>query len=280
MAEPDKSADPMKMKMELKRLAREEKMRKKQLKREEKMRKKQKKQRKKEEKLRAKLAAKGISVPDKLEAKTRKPTTTMDAAVEKLPEAEIISAEADVWTPKSARKMDEIQKRIDRMDHKSVKTLRERYKERYGEDLEVPDIYETRPSIEVETAEETGELDQSIPEPITSTTSTGDELKVSTSAAKAKELKRAKKKKERVKVDRPLRLLDYRTPWYLRDKFGASSGSGKRAVLLIVDILLNIILTIILIKIIATIVYVIKDRRDEKMIQDLQGESAKPQPTS
>jgi len=280
MANPTSSDDPRMLKKELKRLEREAKLRKKQLKRERKMQKLERKKAKKEALLRAKLAAKGVKVPPKTETKPSEgPAKAMELAESKLPEAEIIS-DADVWTPKSAKKMDEIQKLIDRMDHKSVKSLRERYKTRYGEDLEVPDAYEVKPSIEVETAEETGELAPLIttsatttaPEPSTESTTTGGGFF-------SRKLKADKPVKEKTqKVPRTLRFLDYRTPLYLREKYGAMGGGGKRVVLIIIDIILNIFLFPI--KIFTTIIYIIKDRREQKLLTAMENESAQPQPTS
>ena len=174
--------------------------------------------------------------------------------------------------------MDEIQKMIDRMDRGSVKTLSDRYKQRYGEDLEVPDAYEVKASLEVETAEEAGEL-----EPVSITPITTQEETKATTTEKSKGFSLGKPKKEKqkkAKIDRPLRFLDYRTPWYLRDKLAPEGGKGKRAVLFIIDLILNILLFIILIKIIFTIIYIIKDRRLEKQLSALEQESAQPQPTS
>ena len=280
MANPTSSDDPRMLKKELKRLEREAKLQKKQLKRERKMQKRERKKAKKEALLRAKLAAKGVKVPPKTETKpSAGPAKAMELAESKLPEAEIIS-DADVWTPKSAKKMDEIQKLIDRMDHRSVKSLRERYKVRYGEDLEVPDAYEVKPSIEVETAEETGELAPLIAtSEVTSTPEPSTESKTTGGGFFSRTPKADKPVKEKTqKVPRTLRFLDYRTPLYLREKYGATGGGGKRAVLIIVDIILNIFLFPI--KIFTTIIYVIKDRREQKLLTAMENESAQPQPTS
>ncbi len=283
------TTDPMRMKMELKRAKQEEKMKKKQQKREKKMLKAEKKRQKKEEKLRAKLAARGIKLPPKAEKKvdSAAPSTSISTSKsaisegEQIAEAEIIRP-ADVWEPKSAKKIDDIQKHIDRMDQKSVKSLKERYKDRYGEDLDVPDIYNINKTIAVESAEETGELEK-----LTGETTTTPSSGVG-SGADAKEKSRfgfggkAKKteKKEKVKIDRPLRFLDYRTPLYLRDKYGTDAGGGKRAGLTLVDIIHNIIFTIIIVKIITTIVYVVKDNRERKFIESMQEQSAQPQTTT
>jgi len=278
MPESNKIDDPKMLKKELKKLSHEAKMRKKQLKRERKMRKLQMKKAKKEAVLRKKLAAKGVKIPPKSE--TKKPEKASEMAESKLPEAEIIS-DADVWTPKSARKLDEIQKMIDRMDHSGVKSLKERYKIRYGEDLEIPDIYETKVSLEVETAEEIGELES----PLISSTSAeiSEQSETAKSAKRTGIFGKTKKadKTTKIKIEkssRPLRFLDYRTPWYLRDKMGATGGGGKRAVLLIIDLILNIILSPI--KIITTIIYIFKDRRKEKLTSTTDKDSVKPQPTS
>ena len=278
MPESNKIDDPKMLKKELKKLSHEAKMRKKQLKRERKMRKLQMKKAKKEAVLRKKLAAKGVKIPPKSE--TKKPEKASEMAESKLPEAEIIS-DADVWTPKSARKLDEIQKMIDRMDHSGVKSLKERYKIRYGEDLEIPDIYETKVSLEVETAEEIGELESPL---ISSTSAEISEQSETAKSAKRTGIFGKTKKADKTakikieKISRPLRFIDYRTPCYLRDKMGATGGGGKRAVLLIIDLILNIILSPI--KIITTIIYIFKDRRKEKLTSTTDKDSVKPQPTS
>ena len=290
------STDPRELKRELKRVKFEEKKRKKELKREKKKKKLELKRKRKEAKLRAKLARRGIKLPPKAEDKLPeegarpgvKPGAGAGAVVgaapragAEIPEAEIIS-EADKWSPKSARKLDEIQKMIDRMDHTSVKTLRQRYREKYGENLEVPDIYEPKSSIEVETAEETGELEPTllaIPE--SSSTGAADKQTWTTPASMDKFGAGQKISAEKkVKVDRPLRFLDYRTPFYLRDKFAAEGGKGKRAALFIIDIILNILLAIVIVKIITTIIYIYKDRKLEKDLQALSQESPQPQPSS
>ncbi len=286
MAGSQESINPLELKMQLKQAAREEKMRKKQAKREAKMRKLEVKRRRKEEKLRAKLAAKGIKLPPKKEEEI-KPTGI--SGEEKLPEAEIITGEADVWTPRSARNLDEIQKRIDRMDKRHITSLKERYKSRYGEDLEVPDIYNVESTIEIETAEKAGEIEKVETDTkgldTTPMTSKPDEKKrgLGLFGSKVPSTEKDKEKEkdvEKIKTERPLRLLDYRTPFYLRDKYAVDAGSGKRTGLLIIDIILNILLTIFIIKIITTIIYVIKDRREEKIIKSLSDQSTKPQPST
>jgi hypothetical protein len=274
MATQNKPVDERALKKELKRLEKETKNRKKQMKRERKMKKLELKKRKKEALLSAKLGAKGDRVPAKVKGKPGEVAVKIpEGDGEKLPEAEIV-ADADVWTPKSAKKLDEIQKLIDRMDHDGVKSLKDRYKEKYGEDIEIPDAYEAKSSFEVETAEEAGELEKVPTESKLVAPAKKEKGKLSLLSKKKKE------KKEKMKVDRPLRLLDIRTPFYLRDKFGADSGGGKRAILLIIDIILNILLIILVIKIITTIIYILKDRKQAKLQAAMDDQGATPQPTS
>ena len=284
MAQQDKPTDIRALKMQIRRQKREAKLRKKQLKRERKMKKLELKRKRKEARLRAVLARQGIkSPPPKTEAKEKAEpekteVTASEADTSKIPEAEIIS-EADKWKPKSARKLDEIQKMIDRMDRDGIKSMRERYKQRYGEDLEVPDIYETKASFDVETAEEIGEL-----EPVTGTSSTSMAMDTTETKAiedKRKADKKAKAaKKKKIKIDRPQRFFDFRTPWYLKNKLGANRGKAVRGFLLIFDIFFNILFFILIIKILTTIIYIIIDRRHRKDLELLEQESAQPQATS
>lgn len=263
-----KSSDDLK---ELKRLEMEAKNKERQQKIEKRKKKAEARQRKKFEKLRKKYAKKGIKLPDQPIKKEPKTEPKAEIIAKDIPEAEVITA-ADVWTPQSARQIDDIQKRIDRMDQKSIQSLKERYKSRYGEDLEVPDIYETKPSIEVETAEKTGELTK----PIQDTKSTV--------FAKDKKTKKPlfggkdKKKKEKVKFDRPMRFLDYRSFFYLKNTKAADSGGGKKAIFGLLDIILNIVLFFI--KIPATIYYIIADRREQKMMEAMGDQAAQPNPSS
>jgi len=263
-----KSSDEL---MELKRLEMEAKNKERQQKIEKRKKKMEDRQRKKFEKLRKKYAKKGIKLPE--HSLKREPKTEPKAEIiaKDIPEAEVITA-ADVWTPQSARQIDDIQKRIDRMDQKSIHSLKERYKSRYGEDLEVPDIYETKPSIEVETAEKTGELTS----PVKDTKGT--------MFAKDKKTKKPlfggkdKKKKEKVKFDRPMRFLDYRSFFYLKNTKATDGGGGKKAIFALIDIILNILLFII--KFPATIYYVIADRRERKMMEAMSESAAQPNPSS
>jgi hypothetical protein len=295
--------------MKLKQMEKERKMKEKEMKRQAKMKKREEKQRKKLEKRRIKLAKKGII----LQEPSTSPDATKPAASAavapgkttplpeaKLPEAEIITAEADVWTPKSARNINEIQKRIDRMDRSKIGSIKERYKERYGEDLEVPDAYNVKSSIDVETAERTGELEVSgtgSADPGTSAAGLGVDAKEepkkrglifgrSGSKEKDKGLGLgAAKKKDKVKIDRPARFLDLRKPLFLKSKFtNEESGGGKKAVFALLDVIILIIclivFPIIIIRIIGTIYYIRRDKQDQEIMESMKEESGTAQPTT
>jgi hypothetical protein len=155
------------------------------------------------------------------------------------------------------------------MDKTGVKSLRERYNEKYGEDLEIPDIYDTSPSLEVETAEQAGELEPA---------STGKDstLKVTpTKESKPKKSffgKSAKTQKpEKIakpKVQRTQRLFDLRTPLYFKNTKG-------RIFWIIIDLILFIPLFIP--RIFGMIYYIRKDRREAEY-DELYDDSMQIQP--
>jgi hypothetical protein len=274
-----------KQEMEYKRIEREMKNKELEIKQKEKMKKRFDKQHKRWEKLKKKYEKKGWPVPPepKFEMEPEKPTPKTTPAKDiNLPEAEIITAEADVWTPKSARNLDEIQKRIDRMDKKHIKNLRDRYKERYGEDLEVPDIYNVSSSIEVETAEESGELEK-VESPTTESVSKGlfGQPRTEKTGLRFGRKERAEKVKVKTMGDRPIRFFDFRTPLFFLKKFSnEESGGGKKAILAIVDIIVIILLfPITILRILITPYYMRKDRKEAELNQELSDQSSSAQPT-
>jgi hypothetical protein len=293
--------------MKLKQIEKERTMKEKELKRQAKLKKREEKQRKKLEKRRIKLAKKGIILQEpSASPDAKKPSISAAAAAgtstpppeAKLPEAEIITAEADVWTPKSARNINEIQKRIDRMDHNKISSIKERYKERYGEDLEVPDAYNVKSSIDVETAERTGEL-EGLDKDSTGLSTTSSEADTKGEAIKrglgfglagrkdkGLGLGRGKdKRKDKVKIDYPARFLDLRKPLYLKSKFtNEESGGGKKAIFGLLDVIILIIsiiiFPIIIIRIIGTFIYIRRDKQDQEIIESMKDESGSAQPTT
>lgn len=281
--------------MRLKQLEKERKMKERDFKRQEKMRKHEQKRLKQLEKRRIKLAKKGIILPE-LKPEPEKVTPAVGRAApapeERLPEAEVITAEADVWTPRSARNIDEIQKRIDRMDKKMLSSLKERYKTKYGEDLEIPDAYNVETTIDIETAERLGELEAV--EKVSKDTAAASTNQISEGKSEKKGFglgfgkkgqKTKDKSKEKVKLDTPVRFLDLRKPMYLYSKLTTpESGMGKKIILGLLDVIILLIcfisVILILIRIIGTIVYIRRDRQDQELLASMRDESLKPQPSA
>ena len=218
------------------------------------------------------------------------PTTrTLPAPEETLTEAEVISAEADVWTPRSARNIDEIEKRVDRMDRDRIHSLKERYKERYGEDLEIPDAYNVESTLDVDTAEQTGELEpieKKLEDSKEPTLKTKEESKGLGLGVFGKKDKKKDKTKQKVKIDRPVRFLDLRKPLYLVSKFTTKdSGIGRKIFLGILDIIILLFCIIILfipmfIRIIGTIYYIRRDKLDQELFESMPENGSQPQPAT
>ncbi len=228
-----------------------------QLKMEEKKRKRDAKLAKKLDRQEAKKAKKSATLKAKVEAGKIKlpPESTKKPGAAEPPEAEIIETTPKEWAPVSSKSMDEKRARIDRLSAEGVKSLKMRFREKYGEELEVPDMYEKSYDLDLgEPSDVPG---------VASEPSEPGELK----AAEPGEKKRwgAKASKPKPKGDRPLRFFDLRHPLFFKDKFtNEESGGGKKAMMLIVDILMYIIFPILILRIITTIIYVIKDGRAAK----------------
>jgi len=69
--------------------------------------------------------------------------------VEEVKEAKVIVAKRD-YSRRSVYSIDEIEKKIDRLDSERVSRLRDRYKQKYGEDLYVPDLHSDKVRDELE----------------------------------------------------------------------------------------------------------------------------------
>jgi hypothetical protein len=274
-----------KQEMEYKRIEREMRNKERERKQNAKLKKRLEKQHKKWEKQKKKYEKKGLPVPPepKLEMEPEKPTEPTTQPKIDLPEAEIITAEADVWTPQSARNLDEIQKRIDRMDKKHIRSLTERYKDRFGEDLEVPDIYNVSSSIDVDTAEATGEI-ESVESSTSITTSESKGLSTASKPEKsAFGFGRREPKEKKAKgptTERQVRFFDFRTPLYLLKKFtDEDSGGGKKAIIAIFDIFLILVFPLTILRIITTPIYMRRDSKEARLNQELNEQSSSAQPS-
>ena len=70
-------------------------------------------------------------------------------SVEEVKEAKVIATRKD-YSRQSVYSINDIEKRIDRLDSERVSRLRDRYKEKYGEDLYVPDLHSDKVRDELE----------------------------------------------------------------------------------------------------------------------------------
>jgi hypothetical protein len=240
------------LKAKLKQLKLEEKKRKREAKLEKKKQKKLEKQKKKEATLKAKVDAGKLKLPSEpTKAKGTEP-----------PEAEIIEPTAIEWKPKSSITIDEKRKRIDRLSADGVKSLKVRFREKYGEELEVPDMYEKTYEYNIGEPEEPSLPESMADEP--------EEIKVSELGGEKKEFG-APKAKPKPTGPRPLRFFDLRHPLFFKDKFtNEESKGGKKALMLILDLLMYLIFPILILRIITTIIYVIKDNRAAKQAEPAQ----------
>jgi hypothetical protein len=225
--------DEIELKAKLKQIKLEEKRRKQEAKLEKKQQKKLEKQKKKEANLKAKVEAGKLKLP----AEPGKGKGTEP------PEAEIIES-AQEWEPVSAISIDEKRKRIDRLSAEGVKSLKQRFREKYGEE---------EPSLPGGPPDEPEEI--KVTEP-------GEKKGFFGRGEKAKAKPKAKPKPT---GPRPLRFFDLRRPLYLKERFtNEESGGGKKILLLLLDIGLILVIPLLIIRIITTIIYVIKDGRAAK----------------
>lgn len=239
--------DEISLKAQLKQLKMEEKKRKREAKLEKKMARKEAKKAKREAALKVKLAAGKISLPPE---PAKKPS-----AADEPPEAEIIMT-AKEFTPKSSKSIDEKRARIDRLSAEGVKSLKSRFREKYGEEMEVPDVYEKSYDLSLGEPSTGPELPGSVSEP-------DAEIKIDEMAEK-KGFGR-KGAKRRPTGPRPLRFFDLRHPLYFKNKFTDKESRGvKKAIMIIIDIFMYLIIPIFILRIITTILYVIKDSRAAK----------------
>jgi hypothetical protein len=246
-----------------------------------KMEEKMEKRKMKDEKMRMKLAKREDKMRKKIEKKGKMPPEGIkpsDSGIsdkepmgtgEKIVKAEIVEFKPREWERKSVHSIDEVEKKIDRFSGKGVESLSERYRNKYGEDLKVPELYQIETSIEMK-----DDLDKYLSE---------DEEKDDAFVQEEKEepskggfFSKPSEPAEEFPADegeRQLRFLDMSSgAMYLSKKHGRNAGGGKKAVLAIVDIILLIFL--LPIRILTTLYYVLKRRKARKGAGSQNGFSA------
>jgi len=169
---------------------------------------------------------------------------------DKIPEAVVLEGPPENWIRHSTRSLDEVKRRIDRMDDQAVDSLRSRYRERYGEDLEIPDAFEM-PSVEAA---------QTSPESSDSPVLLGGSAVDTKTEVKKEEpqgsfLKpKSSPKAQKPKIEREPNFWDMRsTPLYFYKKaeLDYKSGGGK-AMAALIDILTYVTVIIPVLRVITT----------------------------
>ena len=106
---------------------------------------------KKQEKMKAKLMKQGRLSPDDVKKMDISAVDKeKDAEGQKIAKAEVVEFKGKEWSRKSVQSMDEVEAKIDRFSGKGVQGLSDRYRQRYGEDLKVPELYQIETTIEME----------------------------------------------------------------------------------------------------------------------------------
>lgn len=78
---------------------------------------------------------------------------------DEIKEAKVIEVPKD-YKRQSTYSLHEIEKKIDRLDSKGVSSLRDRYKDKYGEDLMVPDLHTENVRIALEDVKDYVDVDE------------------------------------------------------------------------------------------------------------------------
>ena len=218
---------------------------------------------KRQEKMRRKLEKSGKMSPEdikRLEGGLKEKEAV--GTKEKIVKAEVVEFKPKEWKRRSVQSLDDVEKKIDRLSGKGVTSLSDRYREKYGEDLKVPELYQIETSLEMDSdierlsLEDEGDLDdEGFREMGTSTSSDFQRKKAEAEIS----LGEPKEKPELSFMDLSSGVL------YLRDKYGAKGGGGKRAVLVILDIVVLVVLfPLTIIRIFTTIYYSRKRKKVAK----------------
>jgi hypothetical protein len=156
--------------------------------------------------------------------------------------------------------MDEVEKKIDRFQGKGVKGLSERYRDKYGEDLKVPELYQIETTLEKEEMDrladedEKAQIDRELGE------TTQKESGGFWGAKKETDLSIDEPKEKQ-----PPNFLDLSTGLlYFRNTAGEGASGGKKNVRTLIDIILIILFPILILRIITTPIFMMKRRKAQK----------------
>lgn len=227
--------------------------------------------RKKQEKMQRKLMKRGRLTPEDLK-RMEGGAEEKDAleSPDKIVKAEVVEFKPKEWERKSVESIEDVEKKIDRFSGKGVSSLSDRYRERYGEDLKVPELYEIETSIEMKdeydrltTKEQALALERELAEPA-----------VPKEGLEFHEVTKEKEEalEDEPKPDIPLNFWDLSSGvLFFRKKFGVRGGGGKKAGLIIVDaIILIVAFPITIIRLFTTIYHSSKRRKARKQLKQSQ----------
>jgi hypothetical protein len=181
-----------------------------------------------QEKMRKKLAKQGKTLPEDLKKEELERGKEAVGVGEKIVKAEVVEFKPKEWERRSVQSMNDVEKKIDRFTGKGVASLSDRYREKYGESLKVPELYQIETSLEMES-----DLDKVIKD---------DELEKLESELEGGRTSRDEgfgnsSRKATIEVEEPegpkpdLKFMDLSSGFlYFKEKFAARGGAGKKAV--------------------------------------------------
>jgi hypothetical protein len=189
-----------------------------------------------------------------------------DTEGQKIAKAEVVEFKGREWSRKSVQSMDEVEAKIDRFSGKGVKGLSDRYRDKYGEDLKVPELYQIETTIEMEREFDTESDDEELAR-------IDKELEAAPVKDENSSFFGRKKDKAKVKVefdeDKPVlepKLLDFSSAvFFLMKRFGARGGGIKKILLALLDVGLILFFPLTIIRILTTIVIVMKRKKARKI---------------
>lgn len=223
---------------------------------------------KRQEKMKAKMTKQGRLSPDDLKKMDiSSDDTKKEEPGQKIAKAEVVEFKPKEWSRRSVQSMEDVEEKIDRFSGRGVKGLSERYREKYGEDIKVPELYQIETTIEMEKDFDMTYEDDEL-------TKIDKEMEAPPVKEEGGFFGRKKNKTEveddGVKIELEPKFLDLSSAFlFLTKKFGAKGGGGKKAILALFDLIILIVLFPITILRILTTIYFVMKRKKEKKTQSV-----------
>lgn len=213
---------------------------------------------KKQDKMRKKLEKQGRTMPDEFSRTEDRGPMGAKEPEGKIAQAEVVEFKSKEWERRSVQSLGEIEKKIDRFSGRGVKGLEERYREKYGEDIKIPELYQIETKLEFDQS-----IDRAASEDEGEDDVWGERKDAEGQEEKTSFFGRSRKDAD-ITVGGPEDELepsfwDLSTgPMFFMKKYGRSGGGGKKAIMAIVDIIVLIVLFIpfTIIRLLTTVVSV------------------------